>query len=358
MAMRADQFNYDVYERFCEENNRKARGFLSGGFLPVSQWTLGKNTFVVNSRDKEPMLAEQLEAITRVMEQPNDWIPFLEPWHGVGVFAEAFGCPFEWNEYDAPWTRTIVNDLEGLKRLTKPRLQDARLLQHVLRTTEYFNAQTKGIVSVAATDTQSPLDTLTLICDPTWFLTEAYDYPDEFHRVLSDIPDLIIEFTLEQRGLCAKPIGPGHTIWSPDIFSGISVSEDVLVMLSPGFFDEFAKPYNERIARALGGIVIHSCGRWAHNFDRVKQTEGLTMVDLSISKIYDPDPNLPEKVAAGFEGTGIPVQVRADYNDEALLNALLRSDVRVDLVLWWDDDPKVRAFRYQDVKRRWEEYRT
>ena len=212
-------------------------------------------------------------------------------------------------------------------------------------------------MAIAATDTQSPIDTLTLICDPTWFMTEAYDYPEAFHRVLSDITDLIIEFSLEQRGLCTKFITPGHTMWSPDILGGgISVSEDALTMLDPGFYDEFAKPYNERIAQALGGIVIHSCGPWAHNFDRVKATKGLKMVDLAISKIFDPGPNLPENIVKGFEGTGIPVQVRADYNDGALLDTLLRSDVRTDLILWWDDDPKVRTFRYEDIKRRWEQY--
>ncbi|MCL1854730.1 MAG: uroporphyrinogen decarboxylase family protein [Clostridia bacterium] len=355
--MKAHQFDYDVYERFCEENNRKAQAFARGDFLPVSQWTLGKNAYAANSRDKEAMLAEQLDAITQVMETPNDWIPYLEPWHGVGVFAEAFGCPFTWTEDNAPWTRTIISDLESLQRLSKPRLKDAKLLQYVLRTTEYFNEQTKGRLSIAATDTQSPVDTLTLICDPTWFMTEAYDHPDEFHRVLSDITDLIIEFTLKQRDLCTKPIGPGHTMWSPDVLGGgISISEDVLVMMDPDFYDEFAKPYNERIAKALGGGAIHSCGPWAHNFDRVKQTRGLTMVDLAISKVFDPGPNLPETVVMGFENTDIPVQVRADYRDEAKLNTLLRSDVRTILTLWWDDAPAVRTYRYQETKARWEAY--
>ena len=350
------KFDYDKYESFCVENNRKALAFHSGSFLPVSTWALGKGAFAVNSRYMEPMLKEQLEAIGRVIGTPNDWIPYLEPWHGVGVYAEAFGCPFEWNETNAPWTRTIVNDIEGLKRLPSPKLKDAKLLQYVLRTVEYFNEQTQGRVAISATDTQSPVDTLSLIVDPTWMFTEAFDYPEEFHRVLSDITDLIIECTLEQRKLCAKPIMPGHTIWSPGIFGGVSVSEDVMVMMNPAFYNEFAKPYNERIAAALGGITIHSCGRWAYLFDAVKQTRGLTMVDMALSKVFDPGPNMPDKIIAGYDKTGVPVQVRADYNDLPLIDELLRSDVRLNLVLWWDDDPAVREYRYRDIKERWEEY--
>jgi uroporphyrinogen-III decarboxylase len=272
----------------------------------------------------------------------------------VGVFAEAFGCPFEWNDNDAPWTCTIVDSIEKLKKLKKPQLKDAQLLQRVLRTTEYFNDETKGLVSIAATDTQSPIDTLTLICDTTWFLTEAYDYPDEFHRVLSDITDLIIDFTLAQRSLCAKPINPGHIMWSPDIIKGTSISEDVLVMIGPDFYNEFARPYNERIAEALGGVAIHSCGNWAHNFEQVRNTQGLTMVDLKISKTYDPTPCIPQDVINAFKDTGIAVQTRADYNDIQLINQLLRPDMRTVIVLRWDDDPKVREHRYHDIKRRWE----
>ena len=352
--MKADQFDYERFLRFCEENNQKAVSFHSGEFLPVCQSSLGKNIFGVNSKNAEEMLDEELDGITQIMATSNDWIPYLEPWHGVGVYAEAFSCPFTWNDYDAPWTRTIVDSIEKLKKLQRPMLKDAKLLQRVLRTTEYFNEKTKGKIPIAATDTQSPIDTLTLICDTTWFLTEAHDYPDEFHRVLSDITDLIIEFSLVQRSLCTKPISPGHIMWSPDIIKGFSVSEDLLVMISPDFYEEFARPYNERIAKALGGVAIHCCGNWAHNFERVKNTRGITMVDLKISKSYDPTPCILGDVIKGFRNTGIAVQVRADYNDTELINQLLRSDMRTVLVLRWDDDPKLREQRYLDIKRRWE----
>ncbi|MCL2664807.1 MAG: uroporphyrinogen decarboxylase family protein [Defluviitaleaceae bacterium] len=346
-------FDFDKYLLYCENNNKKARGFFSGGFLPVNTWTLGKNTFAVNSRDAELMLSEQLAGISETMEEYNDWIPYLEPWHGVGVFAEAFGCPFEWNDYDAPWTRTVVKDIEGLKRLKKPELKNSKMLQYVLRTTEYFNEQTRGQVYISATDTQSPVDNLTLIADPTWFLTEAWDYPREFHRVLSNITDLMIEFTLEQRALCAKPAAPGHTTWSPDIFGGVSVSEDVMVMMGPDFYNEFAKPYNERFAEATGGIAIHSCGKWAHSFKAAQDTRGIVMADLSVSKIYDPDPNIPEKIISGFGDGKVPVQVRADYADIKLIDELLGSDAKLILVLWRADSQADRERQYNDIKERW-----
>lgn len=352
--MKPWQFNYDDYHRKCEEKNQRAILFKSNELLPVHQWTHGEGAYSYNCVDRERMLETQLEGITKTLEVDNDSIPYLEPWHGIGIFAEAFGCPFAWNEADAPWTRTIVDSIEKLRSLKKPDIGNAKMLKYVLDTTEYFNEHTKGEVLIAATDTQSALSNLSLICDVTWMLSEAPDYPEDFHRVLNDITDLIIEFTLKQRALCAKPATPGHTMWSPDIMSGISVSDDLLALVGTEFYKEFGLPYDEKLGMALGGIGVHSCGKWHHNFGIVKSLESLSMVDLAISKVWDPDPNIPEKIVEGFKNSAIPVHVRCDPNDVESINKLIASDVRLILSLWWDDDPVKRSMAYESIKRRWE----
>lgn len=355
--MRPDEFNYDKYHRKCEEVNARALKFKNEDFLPVMQWTLGDGVYANLCRDREIVLPLMLEGITKTLEVDNDWLPYLEPWHGIGVFAEAFGCPFEWNENDAPWTHVIVSDIDGLRQLEKPDINKSRMLRYVLETTEYLNRQTRGEIAIAATDTQGPLSTMSLICDVTWMLTEAWDYPDDFHRVLGHITDLIIEFTLEQRKLCSKIAAPGHTMWSPDIFSGISISDDMLALVGSDFYKEFGRPYDEKIALALGGIGVHSCGRWAHNFDIAKSLKNITMVDLAISKIWDPDPNIPENIVKGFEGSGIPVQVRCDPRDTGFIDRLISSKVKTILSFWWEENPAKRQQYQDDVKRRWEAFR-
>jgi len=300
------------------------------------------------------MLPVMLDGITKTLATENDWLPYLEPWHGIGVFAEAFGCPFLWSETDAPWTRTIISDIEGLRRLEKPDIGKSEMLRMVLDTTEYFNEQTRGEIHIAPTDTQGPLSTMSLVCDVTWMLMEAWDYPEDFHRALGMITDLIIEFTIMQQSLCARPTAPGHTMWSPDSFNGVSLSDDMLAMVGADFYREFGLPYDRKIAQALGGVGIHSCGRWAQNFSVVQEIENITMVDLAISRVYDPDPNLPASIVNGFSGTSVPVQVRCDPRDSALIDELLASDVRTILSFWWDEDPASRQRAYDDTKRSWE----
>ncbi len=350
--MRPDEFNYDRYLRACEDMDARAEGFHRGEFLPVMQWSLGPNTYSFDCRDPKRMLENQLDGITQTLAASNDQPPHLEPWHGIGVFAEAYGCPFEWGETDAPWTRTVVDDIEGLKRLEPPQIEQSALLRRVLETTEYFNEQTKGRVRIAPTDTQSPLSTMSLICDVTWMLTEAADYPEELHRVLDGLTGLIIAFSRRQRALCTLPASPGHTMWSPSLMHGISLSADMLALVGRDFYEEFGRPYDERIARELGGVGMHSCGRWHHNFEMVKSYENLSMIDLAISTAWDPGPAIPEKVAEAFGGTGIPVQARCDIADLAAIDMLIRADCRMIFSVFWDDSPAVRNRNYDLIKER------
>jgi hypothetical protein len=342
-------FNYDKYEAYCEQANARAKGFFAGEFLPVCHVWYGQ-AFDKYSRYREESLEKQLEAITKTIETSNDWVPFLEPWHGVGVFAEAFGCPFEWRDVDAPWTHPIIDSIEKLKRLERPSLEKAVMLKYVLDTTEYFAEKTKGRIPIAATDVQSPLDTLSLIADTSFLFRETWDYPEEFHRVLSDITDLIIEFTKKQRACCPKTARPGHGFWSPSIMDGIGVSDDVMVMISPDFYAEFGKPYNERIAKELGGIGIHSCGSWKHNFNSAINTKGVRMIDLAMSKSWDPGPNSPSDVISAFSGSPIPLHARLGYEDKDAIRKLLEADILKVLLFPWHDDPAERQRRYDDVK--------
>ena len=356
--MRPGQFDYDAYHKRCEQVNQRAIQFDQGDFLPVLQWTLGDGVYANRCRDREEILPLMLAGMTKTLETDNDWLPYLEPWHGIGVYAQAFGCPFEWNDTDAPWTRPIVSDIEGLKRLEKPDIYKSDMLKMVLETTEYFDRQTGGEIYIAPTDTQGPLSNMSLICDVTWMLMEAWDYPDEFHRVLGLVTDLIIEFSLEQHKFCSKPAVPGHTMWSPTSFSGISLSNDMLALVGSDFYREFGLPYDQKIADALGGVGVHSCGDWSHNFKMVDELKAVTMVDLAMSYVWDPEPNIPEKIIRSFGGKDYPIQVRCDANDVALIEKLLASDTKVLLSYWWEEDPAKRRQAYEDTKRRWERRET
>ncbi len=356
-GIRADQFDYDNY--LCKTNDIEARTLPfalneTREFLPVFQWTLG-NAFGRDCRYREIMLELQLEGITKTLQADTDWIPYLEPWHGVGVFAEAFGCPFEWRDDDSPWTHPIISNIDQLRSIQRPKLKNCTMLNYILDTIQYFDKQTGGRLYISTTDTQSTLDTATLILDTNFFFYAAVDYPEELHRLLGYITDLIIEFSIEQRNLITRPATPGHNSWCHPKLPGLGLSEDVLSMVGPDFFDEFARPYNERIARELGGVSIHSCGIWKQNYRSIRKLKGLVGVDLAVHEQMDPTPNDPTVVRNGLRGSDFMVKVRFPGNRLDLLEKLYAPDLRLMWEMAWVEDPTIRQNQYDTAKRRFEQ---
>lgn len=354
--MRPDKFDYGRYHRVTDAIIKRAEPFVLGQtreFLPVLQWNLG-DAFGKDCRYRETMLELQLEGVTKTLQASTDWIPYLEPWHGVGVFAEAFGCPFEWRDDSAPWTHPIVSNIEQLRNLKKPKLERCRMLNYVLETAEYFDKQTGGELFIAPTDTQSPLDTASFVMETDFFFYAAIDHPEDMHRFMSDLTDLIIEFSLAQRQVIRRLATPGHNAWCHPKLPGLGLSEDVMAMVGPDFFNEFAKPYNERIAEALGGVALHSCGIWKQNHEAVKQVKGLVQVDLAVHKQMDPTPNDPTAVRDGLRGSDFLVKVRWPGDCPEILDQIFAPDLRLMWEMAWEEDPLIRQAYYDSAKARFE----
>ena len=354
------KFDYDNYLQKSDAITARTEPFALGKtreFLPVLQWTLG-DAFGKDCRYREKMLELQLEGITKTLQSDTDWIPYLEPWHGVGVFAEAFGCPFEWRDDDAPWTRPIVSNIDQLRALPAPKAESSQMLQYVLETVRYFDRETHGQVYISTTDTQSPLDTASLILDTDFFFYAAMDYPEDLHRLLSNITDLIIEFTNLQRESITRAATPGHNAWCHPKLPGLGLSEDVMCMVGPDFFDEFARPYNERIAGAFGGVALHSCGVWSQNYPIIRKMTDVVQVDLAVHEQMDPTPNDPETVRNGLRGADFLVKVRWPGSHPEILDRVYAPDLRLMWEMAWVDDPNLRQEYYDSAKRRFEQLAT
>lgn len=354
--MKINQFDIDKYHRHIEQVNAAAKGFFSYEYLPVCIVN-GSRAMSALCRDKKTALESQLDDIADTLSTKTDWIPELIPYKGCGIYAAAFGSEYRWFE-DAPPSvhGFLAKDLEEMKAIEAPDIDRSPILNSVLETAEYFASETNNEIYMTTTDTQSPFDVLAMMVDNMWLFTEAAEYPEELHRLMSDITDVIIAFTKRQRALFPKLRHPGAVMWTPDIHNrGQLINDDQMVLVGPEYYHEFIKPYNQRIADAFGGLTIHSCGRWSHQFEQVKSIMGLTMVDLAVSKAHDPGYMNAQTVADAFDGSGIIVQARCDFEDKAsYLPFLEKKQMLTELQPFWNDDPAQRSSAYDQIKHAYE----
>jgi hypothetical protein len=261
--------------------------------------TEGKDTVKARLLDPAKFLAAQLEEIEGQSKLRGDLVPALCPTLGVIAVPSAFGAEVVWWENDFPAVRPLIGDHpERIRRLVRPKITDGQL-GRILDYTRVFLERTGGRVPIRLGDIQGPLDNAALVFGHTSFLEASITAPREVHALLDMITDLMIEFAAAQRGFVraagAEFVPSAFQPWLPD-GRGISVANDVAVMLSPELHDEFGVPYLNRLSDAFGGVYIHSCGDWTHLFPSLEKIRGLRGLEFGASEApYD-------KVLARFGG--------------------------------------------------------
>jgi uroporphyrinogen-III decarboxylase len=347
-----------IEKRIEEIEARVGRWLREPGWdrAPVLQTFAGNNLYT-DVRTSERSLANQMACIETTLKARTDWMPFLEPWHGVGVYANAFGCAYDWDVCDYPQTRYAISTVEEARTIRRPDWRDGEICRLVMESIRYFRQRVGDAIPIACTDTQSPIDTATLVWQTDSFLLACHDEPETVHRFLGMVTDLIIEFSLAQlEAIGPNPARPGHSAClsrARGRAAGIGLSDDLATVVSPALYEEFARPYNERIASALGGVVIHSCGTWHPRLiGTVLATKGLAGVELALSRDDDPSPSAPETVRDGFAGTGVPVKARVGRDFMPVVERAYRADLLFIPQISWDEDPAARDARYDALHER------
>ena len=295
------------------------------------------------------------------MEWTDD-VPYLEPWIGTGVYANAFGCEYLWREDNAPDTRYRYHRVEEVRNIAYPDYRTSPIMRMVLECIDYLKEKTLGQVPICLTDTQSPFDTATLVLDAAELFTACYTEEETVLHLMDTITRLVIEFSRVQvgrigAGLLARP---GHSMPSSTAYRGISVSDDNLAVSSPQVNQRIALPLDRRIADAFGGIAIHSCGRWAHTMAKLRCPDGVLMIDCALLSSSDPTPNRPAEVRDAMRESGIITQVRVGSDAREVLPVLEQLfDPSLRLIVEIAYAPERAERNYKTVREKLDElYRT
>jgi hypothetical protein len=261
--------------------------------------TEGKDTVKARLLDPVRFLDAQLEETAGQSTLRGDLVPALCPTLGVIAVPSAFGAEVVWWENDFPAVRPLIGDRpEKVRDLVRPKVTDGEL-GRILAYTRVFLERTGGRMPIRLGDIQGPLDNAALIFGHTAFLEALITAPREAHLLLDMITDLMIEFAEAQRSLVraagAEFVPSSFQPWLPD-GRGLSIANDVAVMLSPALHDEFGVPYLNRLSEAFGGLYLHSCGDWTRLFPSLEKIRGLKGIEFGASEApYD-------KVLARFGG--------------------------------------------------------
>ena len=199
-------------------------------------------------------------------------IPMIHPCTtrtgGGGILSIAFGAIYDkTHDHTAP----IIHSADKIESLNlSPTLKDG-LIPQALDIIKYVVDRTDGQIPLQMYNSGGPVDIASMVLHDIELLTALYTHPKQVHRLLQSCTDIFIEFFKAQQAIVPE--------WSPTIVPdmyvpsghGILCGEDWLATISPEMASEFEVPYLNQISDAFGGIAIHSCGSFMHQFETLKR---------------------------------------------------------------------------------------
>jgi hypothetical protein len=241
----------------------------------------GPDTVRERLQDPEKFLQAQLEELEALLALPGDVVPSLCPAFGVVSIPSAFGSEVIWWDDNLPAVKPACDGgPDAVRALPVPTMADGEI-PRVLQHTRHYIRRMGEMFPIRLTDVQGPLDAAALIAGHTEFLSLVMTDPETAHRLLRMVTDFIIALVKEQRRVVkannVEFVPSMFQPWMPDGM-GVSIANDECVMMSPEMHDTFSVPYMNILSEEFGGIAMHSCGDWTHQFrslDKVRNLIGL-----------------------------------------------------------------------------------
>lgn len=344
---------YADYADRLDERCEKFWNSKDGGVLIYRRMRV-KDVFAQDSRDMKKSLRWQLGALKESMKFKSDIPNFLEPWHGLGTVASAYGFGYLWEEGQAPAVNGKFNSVQEMVDAPYCAVKDTEIGRYTLEMTRYFKEQTKGRVPMSFCDVQSPLNTVSNVIDSNQFYFDFYDNPEAMAIAMNRTADLLIDFTKEQQAIIGDALArPGHGFASSRKFAGIGMSDDTVTMMPDDIYFDVCTPAMVKVGNEFGGAVFHSCGNWSGKKEGIVKIPGLVMADGAFSLATDPGANPTDGYADAFANSGVILNARIVGNPQLVLDKvsqLWRPGMKL-IVVTYAETPEEQAYLYDEIHK-------
>lgn len=241
--------------------------------------------------DFDARVACFLEGAPAAIAEHPDYVPVFPTTIGAHQQASAFGCETHLVDADSSiWSRPLLGeyDPEAVLALRLP-APDAGLqgasIELARRAEDFFG----GRLGVRIPDMQGPLDVAGQVVGPEHLLRMLLEHPDAAHHVIALATQTLIDFYRAMKAEVTELIGPHCPggLWCPPEL-GNALSEDYAPLVSRAIYEEFSLPYIQRICDETGGLFIHCCGTFEHNYAPMASIRGLAGLNPAIPVVEYP----------------------------------------------------------------------
>jgi len=254
-------------ERLKQER-RNLWDYRRVGHIPVVIWPTW--TFGRSLREQLESGKVQFEVNVSIIRKcldiiPDDYIPFARITPGYMTIATMFGMEVHWGSDSSQPPGAaghLIQDMCEVYKLERPSIE-AGLMPENVRRLCYHAANLPPDVYLTGIDAGGPLNTCKDLLSTDLLYAAFYEDAKAFHHLLNMVTELQLEIYQEIAGA----VGGIHRmtgidfdpVWAPEKYKSF-VSDDVCATMGPGLFQEFSRPYNNRLFQPWGSGLLHNCG--------------------------------------------------------------------------------------------------
>ncbi len=207
----------------------------------------------------------------------DDLVPYVEPYTGTEIFAEAFGCTVHCPEDSNPHALPLVGSAGEAARLVEPSL-DTPAMARLFEIGDALRSRCGDDAVMRLVDIQSPMDVAALIWEKTDFYVAMLTDPAAVKDLAGKVFRLQTAFLDEWFGR----YGTDFVAHYPDYYmpGGITLSEDEIGVVSEQVYRDMFAPELAELARRYGSIGIHCCADSVHQWPALKEVPNLKLLNL------------------------------------------------------------------------------
>jgi hypothetical protein len=207
----------------------------------------------------------------------DDRVPFLDPYTGTEIFAEAFGCPVHYTADKMPFALPLVHSAAEAARLRVPDLAATRLAV-LFEIADELRRRAGGPAVMRLPDIQTPLDIVALIWDKHTFYPALLEDPDPVLELAEKVRELQTAFL----DAWFARYGTEFIAHYPDYYmpSGLTLSEDEVGAVSPRIFEQYFLPELQYLARRYGSLGMHCCAHARHQWKGFLRIPNLKLINF------------------------------------------------------------------------------
>jgi hypothetical protein len=290
---------------------------------PIPPQTVWPEIKINNALENfDAMALQQYKMCSDFLARGSGSMMGVRPNYGSSIIPLLFGVePFVMpEEMNTLPTSRPLNDCRAVRRLIDAGVPDLNKGYGVkiFEMAQHFQAigrqypKIGRYIQIYHPDTQGPFD----ICEVVWgseIFMALYDEP----ALVKDLLELVTQTYMAFMRAWER-IVPFHKDFNVHWYmfhkGNIFLRNDSCMNLSPQLYEEFVKPYDQKLLAELGGGGIHFCGRGDHYIEMMSQTSGLYAINLSQPHLNDMEVIFSNTVDKGINIVGL---------DRATANAAL-----------------------------------